>query len=43
MIAYLQKLGAYENVKDKGTPPPAITNPDKKHTVTEPKSESESE
>ncbi len=43
MIAYLQKLGAYENVDEKESSAPAIINPDKKHTVTEPKPGTESE
>ena len=43
MIAYLQKLGAYENVDEKESSAPAIINPDKKHTVTDPKPGTESE
>ena len=39
IIAYLQKLGAYENVDSAEATAPAITNPDKKHSVTEPESE----
>ncbi len=35
MIAYLQKLGAYEKVDRADVAAPAITNPDTKHPVTE--------
>jgi hypothetical protein len=39
MIAYLQKLGVYEKVDKPEADAPAIINPDKKHSVTEPESE----
>ncbi|MBT8037029.1 MAG: cytochrome-c oxidase, cbb3-type subunit I [Verrucomicrobiae bacterium] len=35
LIAYLQKLGAYENVENKDVTAPSLTNPDNKHAESE--------